>query len=267
MRLIDLKYSLYEHAVQEPRAHIPWFQNLYTELRGRPPRRLREDFCGSFYFSSEWVKRDPRNTAIALDLDPVPLASGKRRHFKTMTDNERSRLRIRRQDVISVTKPLSDLAYAGNFSFNTFKDTQTLTRYFSRVLRSLDDRGVFILEMAGGPGFIEKGTESKRFTRGRKPWFTYSWEQKDFDPITHVGLYSIHFRLPTGRSIRDAFVYDWRIWSIPELRDALRIAGFRKTIVLWEQQDEDGMGSSIYLPSERGDNAHSWLAYILALKS
>jgi hypothetical protein len=41
----------------------------------------------------------------------------------------------------------------------------------------------------------------------------------------------------------DAFIYRWRLWSVPELRDAMAEAGFKTTQVyakLAEAMDEDG---------------------------
>jgi hypothetical protein len=41
----------------------------------------------------------------------------------------------------------------------------------------------------------------------------------------------------------DAFVYEWRLWSVPELRDAMDEAGFSKTQVyakLADAWDDEG---------------------------
>jgi hypothetical protein len=37
-----------------------------------------------------------------------------------------------------------------------------------------------------------------------------------------------YFAHREGSALRDAFRYDWRIWSLPELRDLLNEAGFSR---------------------------------------
>jgi hypothetical protein len=110
---------------------------------------------------------------------------------------------------------------------------------------------------------IEPVKESKRFSRGGKHWFTYTWEQRSFDPISHDAHYAIHFKLANGRRIQNAFEYDWRLWTIPEVRRALQEAGFPESRVFWEEADEDGYGSDVYSEVKKGDNAHSWISYVV----
>jgi hypothetical protein len=65
--------------------------------------------------------------------------------------------------------------------------------------------------------------------------------------------------------MRNAFTYDWRIWSIPELRDLLIEAGFTETAVYWETEHK-GEATGEYAKSELGDNAYSWIAQVVAIK-
>ena len=260
------KYPLYERAVQSPDTHIPWFVQLYRERLGRYPRRLREDFCGTFALSCEWVRRNRRNSAVALDLDPEPLAYGRATHAASLTAEQRRRLRPERRNVVAVTRPGADLLIACNFSVFVFKQRTQLVSYLRAARRSLAPDGLMILEIAGGPGMIAPGRERKVYTRRKKPWFTYVWDQQSFDPLTHEAHYAIHFHFPGGKKLVNAFRYDWRLWTIPELREALIEAGFGTTEVLWETSHR-GTGTGEFLPAERGDNAHSWIAYVLGRKT
>ncbi len=263
MARVDL-FSLYERSVQSPEVHVEWYASMYQDLRGRPARRLREDFCGTFQICCEWVKADPRNTAIGLELDESTLGNGRKKHLAKLSPKQKARVRIYRKNVISVTSPKADVIAANNFSFFVFLDRKTLLSYFKACWQSLASKGIIILEMAGGPGMIEKVREPKKITAGRGKPFTYIWDQKAFDPITRQGDYAIHFKLEDGTRIKDAFTYHWRMWTIPEIREALMDAGFKRTLVYWDvSEDED---DEDYTWAEHGENVHSYVAYIVGLK-
>ena len=66
--------------------------------------------------------------------------------------------------------------------------------------------------------------------------------------------------------MNDAFTYHWRIWNIRELREVLADAGFKKTVVLWEDIDEKGNGKGEFLPTDQAENVHSWIAYVVGVK-
>ena len=79
------KYLYYENSVQTPEEHVSIFDRMFLELRGRQALTLREDFCGTFLISCEWVKRNPKNVALGIDLDPEPLGFGKKNHYSKLT--------------------------------------------------------------------------------------------------------------------------------------------------------------------------------------
>ncbi|MGK5083217.1 class I SAM-dependent methyltransferase [Bdellovibrionota bacterium FG-1] len=258
------KFALYENSVQSPDYHAEWFVHVYKELRGTYPRHLREDFCGTARLSAEWVKRNRNNTAIAIDLDPEPLAYGKKHHWRTLSAEQRKRLQLLNDNVLSITQPKVDLLIACNFSYCIFKERETLVRYLRGCMRSLGKNGMAILDLAGGPGMIAPMRERKTAKAPKIGKFVYTWHQKSFDPITHDAQYSIHFKLKNGIQINDAFTYDWRLWTIPEIRDAMKEAGFRKTCVFWETEHK-GQGTGEYLQADHGDNAYAWVAYIVGM--
>ena len=259
------KYALYELSVQSPDFHAEWFVDIYKGIRGRYPRHMREDFCGTFKLSCEWVKRNKNNTALGVDLDPEPLAYGRRTHLRELSQEQQSRLTIVNDNVLSITAPKVDVVLACNFSFYIFKDRGTLVRYLRGCLRSLRKDGIAILDLAGGPGMIEPMRERKKLNSPETGRFTYSWHQKSFDPITHDAQYAIHFDFPDGKKMHDAFTYDWRLWTLPEVRDAMIEAGFSKAKVYWETEHK-GEGTGEYIASEHGDNAYAWVAYVVGLK-
>jgi SAM-dependent methyltransferase len=260
------KYLYYENSVQTPEDHVKIYNRMFLDIRNRKACSLREDFCGTFLISCEWVKSDPERTAIGLDLDPEPVEYGMKKGFKKLSANEKKRVQVKLQDVCVPTKQKFDIIGAANFSFNIFKTREQLKKYFMAAKQSLKSDGIFNLELAGGAGFIDNGREQKTWNVKGIGRYTYYWDQKSFDPINHHGLYSIHFKTPDGVMHRDCFVYDWRIWTIPELKDLMLECGFKNVAVYWESCDEDGNGTDEYVHMEQGDNAHAWIAFVVGIK-
>ena len=70
--------------------------------------------------------------------------------------------------------------------------------------------------------------------------------------------------------MKRAFTYEWRYWTMPELKDLLREAGFSWVQSYFEQtDDEEGEGNGEYELDETGksaENCAGWIAYIIALE-
>lgn len=254
------KYFFYEHSVQSPKLHVKLLRKWYKELKGRHPKTLREDFCGTFAISHEFVSCSKDNRAWAIDLDTEPLMYGMRERLLKSPLELQNRLELLRQDVRTATRPQVDLAVACNFSFQVFQDEKNLGTYFNAVHRSLNTDGIFILEVAGGPGFIEKTKDYRKVRAGRLSW-RYIWDQQFFDPITRRSKYAIHFEPKNAKPMKNAFTYDWRLWTIPELRHHLSEAGFKETCVFWEVAENE------YVRSESGENDFAWIAHVVGIKS
>jgi len=259
------KYYLYEQSVQSPEAHIELLAQICTEMGHARARRMREDFCGTGALSCRWVESHPENIAVGLDLDPEPLAYGKKVNVGALLPSQRKRVRLLRSNVLAPEKGKYDLIVAANFSFFIFKERATLLKYFQKVRSNLVRGGVFTLEMAGGPGMITKSRENRTIAIPRAGKVVYTWHQREFDPITHDALYSIHFKLPNGRKMNHVFEYDWRLWTIPEVRDLLHEAGFKKSAVYWEKEDKRGRGTGEYERAENGDNSFAWIAQVVGV--
>jgi hypothetical protein len=92
--------------------------------------------------------------------------------------------------------------------------------------------------------------------------FTYIWDQSEFDPITHRVKNHIHFHFRDGSRLERAFTYDWRYWTLPELRELLLEAGYREVRVYWDTSEDDEYES--YRARGRAQNRPGWLAYLVA---
>lgn len=260
------KYQLYELSVQSPEVHVKWFASMFKDIFGKDARHLREDFCGTFKLACEWVKENEENTALGLDLDPEPIRYGKKNHWAGLSSDQQKRIKIMLADVLLPPAPKKDIIVACNFSFCIFKQREVLLKYFQKCVQSLNSKGALILELAGGPGMITSMRERKTVRISKKHKFLYIWHQKSFDPITHDAQYAIHFKLPNGKTLKDAFTYDWRLWGIPEVRDLLAEAGFGSSHIYWETTHK-GEGTGEYAPTAKGDNSYAWVAYIVATRA
>ncbi len=261
------KFKLYEAAVQSPEWQVDYLPQFHKFLTGKPLKSLREDFCGTGKISCEWVKRSKSHTAVGLDLDTEVLDYANAINKAELSKEQQSRVQFLKQDVLKPTREKFDSVGAYNFSFFIFHERKTLKKYAQSVYKSLKSKGTFFMELSGGPGFVETDRETRKVKIPGFGKFEVCWEQFHYDPITAVSDYSIHFKLPNGKWLNDAFTYNWRVWQIREVQDILEEVGFKKSIILWEQLDKKGSGNGEFLPTEIGEHLHTWVAYIVGVKS
>jgi uncharacterized radical SAM superfamily Fe-S cluster-containing enzyme len=166
------------------------------------------------------------------------------------------------EDVRKAQTTPVDVALAMNFSFQLFRDRDTLRGYFSSVRDALVEDGVFFLDLYGGYEAFQELKE-KRKCKG----FKYIWEQARYNPITGDMRCHIHFAFPDGSRLKKAFTYDWRLWTLPEIRELLDEAGYSKVTVYWEGFDkETGEGNGKYKPATKGEADPGWIVFITAEK-
>jgi cyclopropane fatty-acyl-phospholipid synthase-like methyltransferase len=255
------RHVLYEDSVQCVEAEIDFVDETFQKLRNRKARSLREDFGGTANTSCEWVRRRKRNRAIAVDLDKEVQEWGRKHHVAKLRD-ARDRVTLLNEDVLQVKTEPVDIVLAMNFSYWIFKERDLLRRYFRNVYEGLVDDGVFFLDAYGGSDAYREMRERTKYDD-----FTYIWDQASFDPITGDMLCKIHFTFPDGSRIKNAFTYDWRLWTLPEIREILLEAGFRRVTVYWQGDDEDSdEGNGEFEAAEHGEADIAWIVYISAEK-
>jgi SAM-dependent methyltransferase len=271
-------YQLYELAVTSPDLLAPF---LYA-LHGGRPSVLAEDFSGTAAVSRGWIRYRRGLRAVAVDRDSEVLArAGRVRGLKTVA-----------ADVLKVREK-ADIIAATNFPVCYWHTRGELVRYLRHVRSRLNRGGVFVADLYGGPQALKTGKRTKTVALPDGGEFTYVWDQKSVDPLTGRVFNAIHFRLPGAGSsraktrasaqrgaggrrgagpmpvaqplvIRDAFTYDWRLWSIPEFRDALADAGFQSSEV------HDRMGAAVdvvgnvYVKAvEEGELDRDYVVYVV----
>jgi hypothetical protein len=255
------RYRYYEKSVQSADFDVVFFQKMYRSLFGiKEHLVLREDFCGTGLVACEWTKLDPQYKSYGLDLDEKPLTYGKTHHLPKLSDKQKERVHFLQQDVCKVTSFKSDIIVAMNFSYFIFKQRQQLLSYFKAAKKSLNEKGVFILDAFGGTQCFKKHVD-----RVEHKQFIYYWDCDSFNPIDHHCMYYIHFKdKKTGKKWNKAFTYDWRMWTLMEIQDLLREAQFNHVDVMWEGEKKDGSGNGKFEKTLLTENCDSWVCYLLA---
>lgn len=254
------RHVLYQLAVQNVEAEIDFVDDTFRELRGRRAKRLREDFCGTAATSCEWVRRRSSNTAVGLDIDRDTLDWGIEHNIGDLSPAQQKRVTVLQRDVRKPGRGTGnmDIILAMNFSYNCFKTREDMLAYFSGVRKSLAPGGLLFMDFYGGTESMSEQEEPRECDG-----FTYVWEHAKFNPITGDLKCHIHFHFPDGSKMRRAFSYEWRLWTLPEVRDILAEAGFSRSTVYWEGDDGDGGGDGEFSPTEEGDACESWIAYMV----
>lgn len=251
------KYYYYHKSVQSAESDVEFIRDTYKQLKKKTPRVFREDFCGTFALSCEWIKLSPQNKSIGLDLDPEPMEYGRTHYLPKLKPEQQSRISLMETNVLNPGLPTADIVAAMNFSYFCFKTREMMKSYFANVHRSLGDDGIFLIDCFGGK---QCGDAIEDCTK--HDGFNYYWDQTGFDPVTNEALFYIHFKIGKVKHER-VFTYDWRMWSIPELRDIMHEVGFKKTNVYWEGTAKDGSGNGEFTRTEKGESCDSWIAYIV----
>lgn len=260
------KFECYQLSVQTPDHEVEFFDRVFRDFYKRKPVSLREDFCGTFAVCCEWVKLGPKRTAVGVDLCGDTLLWGTGNNLNKLTPDQTDRVRLIKQDVRKRNRPTVDVLAAQNFSFWIFKTRAEVVEYFRAARANLSRQGVMVMDMMGGYECLEEGRIEKRKIKGNGKKFQYHWEQVSFNPITADAKFRITFKFKDGSKLKGAFEYEWRYWSMPEVREMLLEAGFSETHVYWEGEDEDGEGSGEYSRTEDASSDPSWVCYLVAVK-
>lgn len=275
-------WDLYQASVQDPAAQARVLQHLFRRIHRRhTPRVLREDFAGTAQDAVAWISLDPAHTAIAVELDPAVLqrARARARAILRSANRRLTCVESRVEDLRPETIPRVDIVAALNFSIGYLHDRSTLVTYLTQVRQSLAPRGIFVATVFGGAESVRPRMESFPIARrpARRgapatPAFEYVWEIRSFNPAQQRGDFRIHFRIPgkkkaegRGEEIADAFRYDWRLWSLPELKEALREAGFQDAGV-WRhtlEQTPGGRPKVFIGPVDDLQGVDPWVVYVV----
>jgi hypothetical protein len=258
------RHRLYELSVQYAAAEVEFVDDTFKSLRGHPARVLREDFCGTANVCCEWVRLRKENQAIGVDIDAEVLVWGRGHNLSTLSPRQQKQIELFQADVLKVETQPPEIISAMNFSYWLFKERKQLKRYFRRAREALADDGVLFLDAYGGYDSFREIVEEREIEEAGG--FTYIWEQEKYEPIGGGLLCHIHFNFPDGSCLNKAFSYDWRLWTLPEIRELLQESGFRNVTVYWQGWDDEGEPDGVFKPVEEGEADAGWICYISAEK-
>ena len=261
-RSVPDRHTLYQQSVQCPEFELDFIDSTFQSLRKRKPLVMREDFCGTALSSCEWVKRGRNREAYAFDIDREVLEWGRVHNASELTRKQRERLKLSPQDVLTAKPRKMDVCQAFNFSYWVFQERQLMLKYFRNVHKSLKSDGVLFLDAFGGYE-AHKVQKEKRDVGD----FHYIWEQARYNAVTSEMQCKIHFKLPGGKQIKNAFTYTWRLWGAKEIREVLIDAGFSKTTLhIQEFDDETDEPLDSFAATDYAEDYACWIGYIVAEK-
>lgn len=264
-------HALYEAAVQSVDYDLDYAERLYRHLRGRRPRSLRDDFCATAALATAFALRSPDHTGYGVDLDPRALAWARRHRLAPLRGGVAGRVHLVQGDVRTARVPKVDLTLAYNFSYWVMKTRDDLRAYFRAARRGLGRDGLFIVNAFGGTDAMRPLVERRRIRGKHAPdgWalepYSYVWEQESFNPIDHAFRCAIHFEFDRGRPLRRAFTYDWRFWTLPEIREVMAEAGFAESRVYVEAWDDDTKPDRPGIRRTRMEQQETWLALVAGI--
>lgn len=244
------RHDLYECCVQDP----PGLVAMLRAIHGGDPAILGEDFCGTAAASRVWVAATG-GSAIAIDhdravIDAAPPVEG---------------VELICADVRTADAPV-DILHVGNFSVGEFHERADLVDYLRHARSRLRPGGVFVCDIYGGESAFLTGEVDRDYPLPDGRIVRYTWEQRGADAFTGRVINAIHFELD-GAVTRDAFVYDWRLWSVPELRDALVEAGFASTAIYARTPDAvDDTGRAHVVPLRDSDDVEESFDVLVAAR-
>ena len=258
------KYELYVNSVQSAEHDATLLLRMYRNAistRGKKRVTLREDFCGTAALCFSWINLGKEFKAIGVDIDQSAIDWGCARYDSSRAVRESGRLQLSCADVMEFNPYRADIICALNFSYYFIKDRQQLIQYFKLCRKRLTKTGLLILDSFGGPTYLAPHSDKRR---NHQKKFDFWWDVESFDAITNEVKTHIHYKLDGQKIRKCVFSYDWRLWTIPEITDALREAGFN-TIEYWaEGVNARGLGNGVFRKIRSEKNCESWVTYVTA---
>ncbi|GAB4188355.1 MAG: hypothetical protein Kow00105_02960 [Phycisphaeraceae bacterium] len=261
------KLALYRRAVQHPDAEAHFLKRVFRHYRGEDAFLCREDFAGTTAVATSWVAMHPDHQAMAIEKHG-PTARWAERHTTHLLGERASDLHIVQADVLELTSPRVDVTCALNFSTFIYHDRASLKHYLRSARKGLKRDGVLVIDAYGGPGAMRVGTQTRRVPESDEgPGFMYHWEQRTFDPVTHLTECRIHFTVPGRGRIDSAFIYRWRLWTLPELIELMLEAGFSRAQAWCDTyRQTEGISDGRYRPVSKMPAREDWVAYVVGVR-
>lgn len=280
--------DLYERCVQSPDELVGMLHAIHGGGGGggggkggaREPLKLAEDFCGSGATSVAWIKAglemQLKRQAVACDLDAAAIVRLKRT-AKAAGAGVAGAIKAVQRDVV-LGRPgmdrataAADVVFVGNFSIGYIHQRPLLVKYLKRCRTRLNKGGVVVVDTYGGATSYTPGALKRKFKLADGRTIHYTWQQLAANPLTAMVENRLHFRVEYKgeivQDVPDAFIYHWRLWSVPELREAMAEAGLRRIEVYDQVPDaQDGDGLMLMQPVDGTEMDESFAVLVAGRK-
>lgn len=246
-----------QEAAPEAQVHAPEPETAESPDDGVHRVFLNVDVIGAVRPNLSARPRPTGCTAIGVDLDAVPL-----RRLRG-----RPNIRAVQADVMTCSNK-ADVIAALNFPLGYLHNRESLVKYLHTSRKRLNASGVFVADVYGGESAFSPCVKTAMVTAPHGPRVRYEWEQREADALTGRVVNAIHFVVRDAKGttrLDDAFVYNWRLWSLPELREAYAEAGFTSVEVYDQEAGAiDHLGNLHVRPIEHGSElGDDWVAYVV----
>lgn len=228
---------------------------------GAKPVVLREDFCGAFANSCAWVMLGPERRAVGVDPDSEQIGYGCVHHRASLKPHQQVRVQVLRRDVFDSGLPKADVIAALGFRHFALKTRVELLRYFRNCLQTLEPGGLLALDCFGGTE-ARTTREERRVEAG----VAYVVEQEGFEPLTHEAVFHIHRRRRGEVKRRTVRTYNWRIWTLPELKEALLDAGFDRVRIYWRREPHEEDDFDFTSVEQVAEEPTGWTSYVVGFR-
>jgi hypothetical protein len=225
------KHALYQSYVQNPKREIEFYRKQFRKIFNKVPLKFREDFCGTGLLCCEWVKSNVLNTALGIDLDLETLNYGLENNINNLSSGF-DRVKLIHQNVLDTfdINEKFDIICSMNYSHFLLHKRKDLVKYFTNVKVNLNTKGLFIMDFFGGSHVFNYHTHNNLTDH-----YKYIGQQINIlNNVTHI---SLNFKTKSDK-FEPLFQYDFRVYSLIEIKEALEEAGFNKFVIFIKDIDD-----------------------------
>ena len=219
------KHDFYQKSVQSVKVENEFFKKIFRMIYNKLPYTLREDFCGTGLLASSWTNSSVENYSVGIDIDQEALDYGKEKNVTT------DRVRLINHNVLKEfdKNEKFDIICSLNYSHFLLTKRTELKTYFKNVFNNIS-RGILILDFFGGSHVYENHSFNKMEF--------YQFSGKAINIMNSISKCSLNYKIKKNK-FKTMFTYEFRVYTIIEMREALEEVGFTKFKIYIKEINED----------------------------
>ncbi len=231
--LIKNKHNLYQNTVQNPKREVEFYKKTYRMIFKVLPTKIREDFCGTGLFSCEWVKNNVNNIAVGIDFDEETLRWGRENNINNLNSGY-DRIKLLNQNVLEPFDETEkfDIISSMNYSHFLLTKRKDLVKYFSNVRKNIF-KGLYIIDFFGGSHVFEEHKHNNQSD-------IYEFKNEQMNIVDNITNCILNFKNKyKNNQLETLFSYNFRVYSLIELKEALEDAGFKTFKIFIKDVSDD----------------------------